>query len=67
LAREKVVDWLKASGIDYTVFRPTGYFNDITLVYDKVATKGVCNKTGRWFREQLEKQLAVSALQLTAK
>jgi uncharacterized protein YbjT (DUF2867 family) len=46
LAREKVVDWLKASGIDYTVFRPTGYFNDITLVYDKVATKGVCNKTG---------------------
>ena len=25
LAREKVVDWLKASGMDYTVFRPTGY------------------------------------------
>ena len=46
LAREKVVDWLKASGIDYTVFRPTGYFNDITLVYDKVATKGVYNLYG---------------------
>ena len=46
LAREKVVEWLKASGIDYTVFRPTGYFNDITLVYDKVATKGVYNLYG---------------------
>jgi uncharacterized protein YbjT (DUF2867 family) len=32
LAREMVVDWLKASGVDYTVFRPTGYFNDLTLV-----------------------------------
>ena len=41
LAREMVVDWLKASGMDYTAFRPTGYFNDLTLVYDKVATKGV--------------------------
>ena len=40
-AREMVVDWLKASGMDYTVFRPTGYFNDITLVYDQAATKGV--------------------------
>jgi uncharacterized protein YbjT (DUF2867 family) len=40
-AREKVVVWLKGSGMDYTVFRPTGYFNDITLVYDKIATKDV--------------------------
>jgi len=45
-AREKVVDWLKAAGIDYTVFRPTGFYNDITLVYDKVATKGVYNLYG---------------------
>ena len=46
LAREMVIDWLKASGMDYTAFRPTGYFNDLTLVYDKVATKGVYNLYG---------------------
>ncbi len=45
-AREKVVDWLKASGMDYTIFRPTGFYNDITLVYDKVATKGFYNLYG---------------------
>jgi nucleoside-diphosphate-sugar epimerase len=45
-AREKVVDWLKASEIDYTVFRPTGYYNDITLLFDKAATKGVVKLYG---------------------
>ena len=45
-AREKVVDWLKASGMDYTVFRPTGYFNDITLLFDNAAKKGVINLYG---------------------
>ncbi len=40
LAREKVIDWLKESGLNYTVFRPTGYFNDITFIFDKIAAKG---------------------------
>jgi uncharacterized protein YbjT (DUF2867 family) len=45
-AREKAVNWLKASGIDYTVFRPTGYFNDLTLLFDKAATTGVIKLYG---------------------
>ncbi|MCF8239918.1 MAG: SDR family oxidoreductase [Melioribacteraceae bacterium] len=38
-AKEKFVDELKSSGIDYTVIRPNGFFSDITEFYN-MAVKG---------------------------
>ena len=38
-AKEKFVDELKASGIDYSVIRPSGFFSDMTEFYN-MAKKG---------------------------
>ena len=38
-ARESFVDELKASGIDYTIMRPTGYFSDMSEIL-QMALKG---------------------------
>jgi uncharacterized protein YbjT (DUF2867 family) len=38
-AKEKFVEELKASGIDYSVIRPTGFFSDM-LEFKKMAEKG---------------------------
>lgn len=39
IAHEKVVDALKASGMEYRIVRPCGYFSDMGVLYD-MAKKG---------------------------
>jgi uncharacterized protein YbjT (DUF2867 family) len=45
-ARERVAQAIKASGLRYTIFRPTGYFNDISYLFESAAKKGVVNLYG---------------------
>jgi uncharacterized protein YbjT (DUF2867 family) len=46
-ARERVARAIKASGLRYTIFQPTGYFNDIGYIFEAAANKGVVNLYGR--------------------
>lgn len=39
-AREKVATAIMESGMDYTILRPTGFFNDMTYNFDMAAKKG---------------------------
>jgi uncharacterized protein YbjT (DUF2867 family) len=45
-ARERVAKAIMASGMRYTIFRPTGYFNDISYIFEGAANKGVVNLYG---------------------
>ena len=40
-ARERVVDALKASGLTWTVLRPTGFFNDMAEIFGMVRQLGL--------------------------
>jgi uncharacterized protein YbjT (DUF2867 family) len=46
-ARERVARAIMASGLRYTIFRPTGYFNDIGYIFEGAAKRGVVNLYGR--------------------
>jgi uncharacterized protein YbjT (DUF2867 family) len=39
-ARERVATAIKQSGMDYTIIRPTGFFNDMTYNFDMAAKSG---------------------------
>jgi len=45
-ARERVATAIKESGLRYTIFRPTGYFNDISYLFESAAKKGIVNLYG---------------------
>jgi uncharacterized protein YbjT (DUF2867 family) len=46
-ARERVARAIMASGLRYTIYRPTGYFNDVGYIFEAAARKGVVNLYGR--------------------
>jgi len=45
-ARERVAEAIKASGLRYTIFRPTGYFNDVGFIFERAAAAGEVNLYG---------------------
>jgi uncharacterized protein YbjT (DUF2867 family) len=45
-ARERVARAVIDSGMRYTIFRPTGYFNDIGYIFESAAKNGVVNLYG---------------------
>lgn len=47
VARELVVNAIVSSGLRYTIYRPTSFFNDMRHVFDPVARHGVYYQIGR--------------------
>jgi len=47
VARELVVNAIVSSGLRYTIYRPTSFFNDMRYVFDPVARYGVYYQIGR--------------------
>ncbi len=45
-ARERVAEAIKASGLRYTIYRPTGYFNDISFLFEGAAKRGIVRLYG---------------------
>jgi len=45
-AREKVADIISTSGMDYTIYRPTGFYNDMKYLFKPIAKKGVARIIG---------------------
>lgn len=45
-ARERVAKAIKDSGLRYTIFRPTGYFNDVGYIFERAAASGEVNLYG---------------------
>jgi uncharacterized protein YbjT (DUF2867 family) len=45
-ARERVAEAVMKSGMNYTIYRPTGYFNDMAYVFEGVARKHKANLYG---------------------
>ena len=45
-AREKVAQAVKESGMDYTIFAPTGFFNDMAEFFNAAQNKGVIRLFG---------------------
>ena len=45
-AREKVAQAVKESGMDYTIFAPTGFFNDMAFLFNEAQHKGVIRLFG---------------------
>ena len=45
-AREKVAKTIIDSGMNYTIYRPTGFFNDMGYLFNGIAKKGVARVYG---------------------
>lgn len=45
-AREKVAEIIRRSGMNYTIYRPTGFYNDMKYLFKPIAKKGVARIIG---------------------